>query len=548
MRTGSRWRRLRLAALTGALLGFSFPPFPLGWFAFCGLVPLLMVLEETEDVRGALGYGYVAMFVFHVVTLNWTGGYVHMRDPYMMLAGALTIIVHPLFYFLPIGAYVLARRTAGSSAALLLLPLFWVGYEYSHTLSEWSFPWLTLAHSQSYDPARIQFIAVTGVWGLSLWILVMNVLAFLAVKGILREGWKTRAALRPAAALVILAVLPSVHGSMILSGAPRVADGGLVPGERTVTVGMVQSNVDPWEKWTRDPASSVGLYLERTRLLAARTPAPDIVFWPETAVNAYILTDPGAGMLAAMRAGIGVPVLTGLQHAVFYTDSARAPRSARRARATGARYDVFNAAALITPGSGEVRWYGKRKMVPFAERVPYADAFSFLDFLRWDVGIGGWQIGPEEVVFEEPRTGARFPALICYESTYPGFVASFVRNGAEFLGLITIDSWWGRMSGAFQHHQIAVFRAVENRRWVARCAVGGISSYLDPYGRVYDATELFTEANLSRTIGRGTELTFYTSHGDWLGMGCLAGGLVSLPALLLRRRRSPRGAPRLPDV
>jgi apolipoprotein N-acyltransferase len=120
-------------------------------------------------------------------------------------------------------------------------------------------------------------------------------------------------------------------------------------------------------------------------------------------------------------------------------------------------------------------------------------------------------------VFFDRRTGARFNTLICYESTYPGFVATFVRKGAEFITLITIDSWWDHMSGAYQHQQMAIFRAIENRRWIARCAVGGISCYIDPYGRVYDATELFTQSVLCRQIERRAGLSFYTRHGDWLG-------------------------------
>jgi apolipoprotein N-acyltransferase len=156
-------------------------------------------------------------------------------------------------------------------------------------------------------------------------------------------------------------------------------------------------------------------------------------------------------------------------------------------------------------------------MVPFAERIPYAEVFSFADFLRWDVGIGGWQIGPEMTLFTDARTDTRFSAIICYESSYPGFVADFVRRGAQFISLITIDSWWGKMSGAFQHQQISVLRAVENRRWIARCAQGGISCFIDPYGRAHDKTELFTQRVLSRTIEKRNDLTCYTAQGDLLG-------------------------------
>jgi apolipoprotein N-acyltransferase len=216
-------------------------------------------------------------------------------------------------------------------------------------------------------------------------------------------------------------------------------------------------------------------------------------------------------------------------------DSTEAPPSARTDIRTGLKYDWFNAAAYLQPGADTAAWYGKMKMVPFAERIPYADLFTFVDFLRWDVGIGGWQIGPDTTVFRDMRTGSRFAPLICYESTYPGFVSAFVRRGAELLVILTIDSWWGRMSGAFQHQRFAVFRAVENRRWVARCAVGGISCYIDPWGRVHDATELFTRAVLTRTITARRELTFYTQHGDFLGEACLTFAMLIAAAIAGKR-------------
>jgi apolipoprotein N-acyltransferase len=285
-------------------------------------------------------------------------------------------------------------------------------------------------------------------------------------------------------------------------------------------------------------------------LVMHSTPKPDLVLWPETAMPYYILVPKNRAMLEFVRSRIeelGVPVLFGLPHAVYYDDTTKAPPSAKRIEVTGERYDAFNSTAFIQPGVEEIPWYGKMKMVPVAERVPYADAFYFLDFLRWGVGIGGWQIGRDTVIFQERKTGAKFCSLICYESVYPEFVAEFVKRGAEFIAIVTIDSWWDRMSGAYQHHQYAIFRAVENRRWVARCAVGGFSSYIDPYGRVYDKTELFAQAALSRTILRIDKRmanTFYTRHGDWVGRWCavVAGGwvLVAIVSSVKRKMNSSR--------
>jgi apolipoprotein N-acyltransferase len=531
------------------MLGFSFPPFRLGILACFGLVPLLIALTRAGRLRSALSLTYVGMLPFHLITLNWTGGYVHGNDPYMMIAGALTMIVHPLFYCLPLGLYHLVRKKLGENAGLIALPFLWVGYEYSHSLSEWSFPWLTLGNSQSYDLARIQFISFTGIWGLSFWIIVMNVTAYMLYTVLARppEDFLPRRAMTIVALLTAIYLLPSALGMFIMSNAPHPA--GEVPGTgqetrqetgqgigKTITVGIVQSNVDPWEKWTRQGTDLASLYLGLTRRLMEEHSghAPQIVLWPETAVTGFPLLPGSRPILDRLHAGLdsmNVSVLTGIDHAEIYPDPKRAPRSARVSPMTGLRYDAFNAAAFIEPGTSSVPWYGKMKMVPIAERIPYADMFAFLDFMRWGVGIGGWQIGPDTTVFTDSRTGVKFAAIICYESTYPGFVASFVRKGASFIALITIDSWWGRMSGAYQHRQIAVFRAVENRRWIARCAVGGISCFIDPYGRSYDDTELFTQRILSRTIGTDDALTFYTQHGDWLGETALLAALMFAAAV-----------------
>ena len=343
--------------------------------------------------------------------------------------------------------------------------------------------------------------------------------------------------------IILLYYLPRLHGAWVLGRAPDTSgtSSPVVP----ITIGMVQSNVDPWDKWSRSSLQTLRLYDGLTdSLLGARSQCvPELVLWPETALPFYALSPANSLALGEIRRGVearGIPLLTGTPVAVTYEDSNDAPPSAKRDRRTGQRYDAFNAAIFIQPGLDTIAWYGKMKMVPLAERVPYADMFHMLDFLRWGVGIGGWQIGRDTTVFLEERSRARFSTMICYESTYPDFVAEFVRRGAEFITIITIDSWWGHMSGAFQHRQIATLRAVENRRWIARCAVGGISCYIDPWGRAYDETELFTRGTLCRTISRETYRTIYTRFGDIIGRVSLWMSLLLVAAAagqrFLRRR------------
>ena len=86
---------------------------------------------------------------------------------------------------------------------------------------------------------------------------------------------------------------------------------------------------------------------------------------------------------------------------------------------------------------------------------------------------------------------------------------------------ITNDSWFGRSAGPYQHALINAMRAVENRTAIARSATTGISLFIDPFGRTYEATDLFTSAVAVATVPVGQPTTFYTQHGDLFAWGCL---------------------------
>ena len=110
--------------------------------------------------------------------------------------------------------------------------------------------------------------------------------------------------------------------------------------------------------------------------------------------------------------------------------------------------------------------------------------------------------------------------------------------GARVLVNITNDSWFGRSAGPYQHALINAMRAVENRTAIARAATSGISLFIDPFGRTYEATDLFTPAVVVATVPVGQPATFYTRHGDFFAWGCL---MISLVALVARFRK-PRPA------
>jgi apolipoprotein N-acyltransferase len=86
-----------------------------------------------------------------------------------------------------------------------------------------------------------------------------------------------------------------------------------------------------------------------------------------------------------------------------------------------------------------------------------------------------------------------------------------------------------------------VMRAIENRMGVARAANTGISLYVDPVGRVYNATDLF-EADIRTDVVRTSDVvTFFTRFGDLVGNGAAIAAVLIVLAAVRRERVGARG-------
>jgi len=129
-----------------------------------------------------------------------------------------------------------------------------------------------------------------------------------------------------------------------------------------------------------------------------------------------------------------------------------------------------------------------------------------------------------------------FATIICFESIFPDLVQKFVKNGAKFLVVITNDAWFGRdyfpwwlNAGLFQHAQMSVFRAIENRISIARCANTGVSMFIDPFGRIESTSSIFKEEFLISKIPLRREITFFTEYGNVFTQIVSFIGLILLP-------------------
>ncbi len=167
-----------LLILSGVILGFSFPPFKFGIISIIGLVPLLYVIDGLSSFKKVFKYSYLTFFVFNLIACYWVGGWGNETDIFLMISGVALIVIHPFFFTIPILVYKLIQKLLNKFIALIFLPFIWVSFEYLHSITEFAFPWLLLGNTQTYNIYDIQYITFTGVYGISFWIVLMNILIY----------------------------------------------------------------------------------------------------------------------------------------------------------------------------------------------------------------------------------------------------------------------------------------------------------------------------------------------------------------------------------
>lgn len=508
-------KNITLSLLTGIMFALALPPFKTGFIAYFALIPFFLLLEN-KSYADAARWGYVTGFCIAVLTLFWVG--------WVTLPGMFgAFIAWPLATTLYAVLHVFLLKRL-SSLGYLFLPFIWVTIEFLESLSEMAFPWTYLGYTQTYYFPLIQYAEYTAVYGVSFWVMLLNVLFLLLWKNL-----RTKKSIIYGLLILTLFILPLVHG---LATLPQPES------NEKINVAIIQGNRDPMEKWSGDvKETNFQIYADMTR--EAFTFDPDLVIWPETAMPFYLRSEREyIKKIHSLIDSTGVSLLTGAIDYEYLEDGS---------------YDHYNAAMLIEPHYFSMQTYWKMKLVMFSEKVPYKNYFPFnvLKELLWDLGLGDYGIGKEvgvlngrrrASVLEKPilrRTEESYDyktgVAICYESVFPNHVRKYVNKGADFLIIITNDAWFGKTSGPFQHQQMAVFRAIENRRDIARCANTGISCFVDRFGRVRMRTPLYEPAMIHDNVHLYKEQTFYSLHGNVFAVFLSVVSLLALGFAALRK-------------
>lgn len=506
-----------LLALSSAfLMWLAWPPIPYtAPLLLIGMVPLLLAIQqisssdkEKKGKRVFLTAG-LTFLVWNTACIYWVYNAIIAYNN-AFVAFLISLIPYGLGALLMTFAFWLyyrLNRYASKWVAYAGLISFWISMEYLHQTWDLAFPWMTLGNGFAASHQLIQWYEYTGIYGGSLWILISNILAFEAYQAFRTQ--KGYLKFRPLIVLGLVILIPVVSSLIRYSGYEEK----VLP----VNVVTVQPNIDPYQKLGGIPTAEQMRTLIRLSDSLAQ-PNTEYFLWPETAIPSYseeerIRSNPEyvqiQDFLSKYKNGT---LITGIESVKRYNGPQTI--SAKFDENSGIYYDNFNTAMQVE-NSANVQFYHKSKLVPGVEKMPFPNALAFLKpvfaQLGGTVSGWGWQDKPGVMY---AQSGIGLAPVICYESLWGDWIGESVKEGAQFIAIITNDGWWGNTSGKDQHLLYAKLRAIETRRWVVRSANTGISGFIDQKGDVIKQSKWWVPTALKADINLNSDLTFYVKNGD----------------------------------
>ena len=489
---------LLLTVSSGILLFLSFPKYGIGITVWVALVPLLCAIKNA-GMKEAFILGFVTGIVSNVGIMYWiTYVVVHYGHlPYYLGVFIMLLLAAYLSIYVALFTAGLIYFTDKGIPRIITAPVLWTCLEYGKSHLFTGFPWENLAHSQYLHRTLIQVVDITGTFGITFLIVLVNVIIFDAMtskfKG--RRLWGE--------------IVLGCSLILIVSGYGHFRTHQLGEADKTaeaMDVAIIQGNIDQSIKWNpRFQYETISAYKHLS--LQKQSSRSGLTVWPETAVPFFFQDENNRmhGEIVNIAKNSGEWLLFGSPSYIKECDGGEDCVS------------LLNSAFLLSPQGRISDQYNKVHLVPYGEFVPLRKLFPFINKLV--VGVGDFRSG--NGYYPLTMNNHKLGILICYEGIFPEAGRTYKKMGADLLVNITNDAWFGNTSAPYQHLSMTVFRAIENRLYLVRSANTGVSAIIDPTGRIVSKTELFTRSALKDKIKFINYKTVYTKYGDVFIVICM---------------------------
>lgn len=517
-----------LSILSAVLLSVSWPTYGVPFFIFVSLVPLLMmeyqIVNTPELIRKSwkvFGGACLSFTVWNIATTGWLYNSQNPDGSPALMAVVVPVVVNSLLMASIFQLYHWFKKKKSVAMSLVFLVVVWMSFEKFHLEWEFTWAWLNLGNVFANYPELVQWYDTLGATGGSFWILLINTLIFYAW-----EQWKSKRnrfqLVRFLRVILGIIVIPMFVSLFKFYHFDEKSLG-------RVKVMMLQPNLDPYtEKYQKD---SLQIVKELLDLARASSEKIDYYIAPETSF-------PGAGGISerGLHHSWSIHLIQnflqwhpqsifvgGISTYKIYKSEEEKTETAYHSPTYNFWADNYNSAIQIIPNQ-EFELYHKGKLVPGVEIFPYMNVLKPIlgeVMLNFGGTVASLGIDKERKVFANEYQVGKLAPVICYESVYGEYTTGYVKNGANFLTIMTNDSWWGISEGHRQLLAYARLRAIETRREIARAANSGISAHINAKGQILSQTSYGEKNKLVADIQLYGNETIYVKMGDVLSKICM---------------------------
>lgn len=381
---------------------------------------------------------------------------------------------------------------------ILLCCAFWTLMEWSRLFILCGFSWNPVGLALSHFSSSLQWANVFGIYGLSFWVILTNLLALNVER--LHFQWK------PTVSWCCIGLLPHLYGvfhshyhqmeyekqSRVVSAA--IVQTELLPAERSPHTGKMKEFISPFEQWRAIFAALKKTDIPRWNWIilpeAAVPLQADMTLYRYEDVETILIKEWGAQIVTHFPPLIfpfaeqrflknqWMWCVSNLFWAQTLANCYEAEIVAGFDHTDRTSKKNFNSAFYLQPHAELIARYDKRVLLPLAEYLPaewfraWTKSYGIFDFFSH---------GTEAKVFGEKIP---FSPSICYEETFPEIMREGRARGAELFINVTNDNYYPHSSLHLQHLFHARLRAVENGIPLIRACNAGVSAAIDSLGKI----------------------------------------------------------------
>ncbi|VAW98374.1 hypothetical protein MNBD_GAMMA22-2472 [hydrothermal vent metagenome] len=468
-----------VAIVSGLLMALSSAPFDQWYLSYIAFVPLFLVTQQASPHKQGLAFALACT----VIAANWWHSSIIFSSLFFIL---ILFILGFAFYLWALLSARFRTEQSHPLCTLFMPAIIWVGIERILSSELVGIP-CNIGITQTSQTVFIQSANLFGIYTTSFLLILSNTAIALLISMFLNKTIKINIQQhkKNIVALSSVAFIMFANLSYGYNQTQQIND--VSNGINVVLIQPIISSNLYANSW-RNPESRSFVRNTLNELTnAALKEKPDLLVWPE-----------GGNGFFNMR----IKKLRDKLYNLARDNNTDLLISSNDLDTEGRKY---NSIFSISKQGKLLDRYNKVMLIPGAE-----DSYTAgTEFHPISSSFG--KIGPS----------------ICYESNFPSPLRKQASKGAELLVVSTSDAPFKKTSLTINHTRTAIFRAIENNRWVVHASNTGPSVIVSPTGIVTAETQFYQRGYISGKVQYIKEKSFFTTFGYLIPM------LLSAIVLLL---------------